>query len=425
MGETSPPIQPSRFGRYEIEKELGRGTMGVVYEARDTILGRPVALKTISLAFTAAAGADRVSFERRFIEEARAAGALSHPNIVIVYDVGTEPETQNLFMALEYLRGRTLEWVLAQGPPMPWTDAVNIVTRLADALRHAHTQGVVHRDIKPANIMILESGEPKLMDFGVAKLDASQLTAGGQILGSPSYMSPEQAAGERVDSRSDVFALGAVLYEMLTGRKAFAGPNLPAILMKLAHEDPPPPSSIVPGLPEALDAIVSRALAKSPNDRYAGGRSLREDLEDVIGGRTARHTLPPPKAPAKKKSKNGEDTAKSGGSSPSLGLPPAKRVSLAILEGPRRGEMIRLERPRVLIGRAGGGAQADVELSDPEVSRAHALVECYGTRIVLRDLDSRNGTFVEADRIAERTIDDHTEFRVGRTRFLLILTDKD
>jgi serine/threonine protein kinase len=438
MGDMPLPGPPQRLGRYEIEKEVGRGMMGVVYEARDTLLGRTVALKTISLAL-AISERDRQAFERRFLDEARAAAALSHPHIVVVYDVGSAPEAKRLYMALEYLRGRTLESMLSSGQPLDWRQAVRLAAQLADALSHAHGQGVIHRDVKPANIMVLESGdlEPeataKIMDFGVAKLEASGLTTGGQILGSPSYMSPEQAAGERIDSRTDIFALGAVLYEMLTGRKAFAGPNVPAILLTLAQHDPAPPSTLVPTLPAALDGIVARALAKSVEARYVGGLSFREDLEEVLAGRPPRHASPPPtpgpttliSKDAAPRKKVGEDTAKTGSAASALALPLGRRVSLAILEGARQGDMFPLGKPRALIGREGGGTQADIELPDPEVSRAHALVECYGARVVLRDLESRNGTYVAEERIREAELENQSEFRVGRTRFMLILADKD
>jgi hypothetical protein len=429
MSDSSPsPSPPLRLGRYEIEKEIGRGMMGVVYQAHDTLLGRTVALKTISLVI-AISQRDREAFERRFIEEARAAGGLSHPSIVVVYDVGSEPEAKRLYMALEYLPGRTLESVLASSGSLEWRTAARIVVQLADALSHAHSQGVIHRDIKPANVMVLDDdpADPrvKLMDFGVAKLEASQLTTGGQVLGSPSYMSPEQAAGERVDSRTDVFALGAVLYELLTGKKAFPGPGLAAILMRLAQHDPEPPSRLVPELPPAFDAVLARALAKPLDRRYAGGLSLREDLEDVLAGRAPRHATRPEATASAARAAAKEDTAKSGANQAGLALPSGKRVSLAILDGARRGEVIALTSPRALIGREGGGMQAHIELPDPEVSRAHAVVECYGTRVVLRDLESSNGTFVDGERVQEAEIENHAEFQVGRERFMLILADKD
>src|SRR5260221_9364956 len=199
-----PMPLPQRIGRYEVLRELGRGMMGVVYQAKDPALNRNVALKTISLAF-AVSESDRETFEARFLQEARAAAALSHPSIVVVYDVGVDVEAGALYMALEFLRGKTLEAILAAGDVLDWREALRTTGRVADALHHAHANGIIHRDIKPANIMVLPTGEPKIMDFGVAKLEAAQLTTGGQVFGSPSYMSPEQADGQALDARGDVF----------------------------------------------------------------------------------------------------------------------------------------------------------------------------------------------------------------------------
>ena len=441
---------PRTIGRYEIRKEIGRGAMGIVYQAHDPTLGRNVALKTISLNL-AVSEEERSSFERRFLQEAKAAAALSNPNIVVVYEVGADPGTGLLYMALEFLRGKTLDAMLSLGQRLDWRETLRTVGRVDEALHHAHSQGVIHRDIKPANIMVLPSGEPKIMDFGIAKLEAGELTSAGRVLGSPSYMSPEQAEGERVDARSDLFSLGSVLYELLTGRRAFGGPSLPAILASLANQDPPPPTRLVPELPKGVDAILARALAKSPADRYPAGRPFAEDIEDVLGGRWPRHCRPPagpkaqqtvlsapgalrPAAPAPTPPggtrigvpEHAEGTMRSGtlGQGPAA-LPPGKSVSLAILEGPRKGEVVTLDRPQVLIGRAGGRAGADVELPDPEVSRAHATLTCQGLRIVLRDLGSTNGSFVGPDRIEEREIEDHAEFRLGRTRFMLIVADRE
>jgi Protein kinase domain len=286
---------PKTLGRYEIRRELGRGMMGVVSEAVDPALGRRVALKTIRLAFEVPPG-ERESFEKRFLAEARAAGALQHPGIVIVHDVGRDEATGTLFIALEYLEGRTLAEEGALGEPMEWTRALRIAAQVAWALHHAHTQGIVHRDIKPANIMVLASGQVKLMDFGIAKLPASQMTVAGEFFGTPSYMSPEQAGGAAVDARSDLFSLGSVLHQLLTGKRAFDGPTLPSILMRVMKDEPPPPSRLVAGLSPAVDAIVRRALAKEPAERYPDGRMVAEDLEDVLVGRPPRHT--PITAPA-------------------------------------------------------------------------------------------------------------------------------
>lgn len=440
MAEMTAGSQPQRIGRYEIQKAVGRGMMGVVYQARDAVLGRVLALKTISLAF-AVSDKDRQTFEQRFLTEARAAATLSHPCIVVVYDVGTDPETSTLFMALEYLRGKTLESILAEKQVLDWRESLHTAARLADALQHAHAHGVIHRDIKPANVMVLASGEPKLMDFGVAKLDAAQLTTGGQVLGSPSYMSPEQALGEKVDARTDVFSLGAVLYELLTNKKAFPGANLPDILMKLTYEDPAPPSRVVAGLPPAVDLVLANALGKTPAARYADAKAFRDDIEDVLDGRAPRNASigapaaspstfiakPGAMAPTEPAPKEGvgERTAVAGVSSKALAFPSGKRVSLAILDGGRKGDVVNLPRPKVLIGRVGGHSQADIEIPDPQASRAHAVVECYGSRVVLRDLKSTNGTFIGAERVTEAELENQGEFRVGNTRFVLIFSDQE
>ena len=274
-------------GRYEIRRELGRGMMGVVYEAHDATLGRLVALKTIQVP-RAGSPDEREAFERRFVTEARVAARLSHPNIVTVHDVGRDPESGVLFMALEYLRGQTLAQVAANGPT-PWRDALQVTASLANALHHAHANEIIHRDIKPANVMVQPSGEPKIMDFGIAKVPASDLTADGQIFGSPSYMSPEQAMGKPVDLRSDIFSLGTVLYQILTGQTAFGGDTLPLIVTALLQEDPKAPSLVVPGIPQTADAIVACALAKEPEDRYPSGHGFAEDIEDVLAGRSPRN----------------------------------------------------------------------------------------------------------------------------------------
>jgi serine/threonine-protein kinase len=293
--------RPATIGRYDIRREIGRGMMGVVYEALDTVLQRTIALKAIQLAFPVAPY-ERESFERRFFTEAQIAARLSHPNIVVVHDVGRDPETGTLFIALEYLKGRALSEIVSPSSPMRWREALRIVRRVAQALHHAHAGGVVHRDVKPANVMLLESGEPKILDFGIAKLAQEQghLTPGRHFFGTPLYMSPEQALGRPVDGRSDLFSLGAVLYFLLVGRPAFAAENIPTILVRVVRQYPPPPSFLVPEVPAAVDDIVARATAKDPAHRYPNGQAMAEDIEDVLAGRPARHCagwkapVPPP-----------------------------------------------------------------------------------------------------------------------------------
>ena len=280
---------PTTVGRYEIRRELGRGTMGVVYEAYDPSLDRAVALKTIHPAF-AVSPPDRAAFERRFFTEARIAAHLSHPGIVTVHDVGRDPETGVLYIALEHLKGQTLAERVRAGP-LPWREALRIARGVAEALHYAHSRKVVHLDVKPANVMVLPSGQPKLMDFGIARIETARLklTASGQIFGTPLYMSPEQALGQKADGRADLFSLGAILYTLLTGRLAFEAKNITAILTRVIREDPVPPTSLVADLPPEVDYLVARALAKSPADRYPDGQTLVDDIEDVLGGRPPRH----------------------------------------------------------------------------------------------------------------------------------------
>ncbi|HET6896796.1 MAG TPA: serine/threonine-protein kinase, partial [Vicinamibacteria bacterium] len=289
------PGAPARIGRYEIREELGRGTMGVVYEAEDPDLGRRVAVKTIQVPL-AASKKEREEYEKRFLAEARIAARLSHSGIVVVHDVGRDAEQGILYIALEHLRGRTLAEVAAEGP-LAWREALRIVGRLADAVRYAHAQGVVHRDIKPANIMLVASGEPKVMDFGIAKLEAGQHTSPGQFFGTPLFMSPEQALGQPVDGRTDLFSLGSVAYFLLSGRPPFEAPNVPGILARVAYQPPKPLRDLVAGLPPEAEYVVTRAMAKNPSDRYPDGKTMAEDIDDILAGRPPRHRdrwKPPP-----------------------------------------------------------------------------------------------------------------------------------
>jgi serine/threonine-protein kinase len=281
------PAMPKALGRYEIQSEIGRGSMGVVYKAEDPVLGRSVALKVIHVAFPVGEDEQR-GLEQRFLLEASLAASLSHPNIVVVHDVGRDPQSGTPFIALEYLEGRTLADVMATGQSMDWRVAAGMVARLAEALHHAHSNGVVHRDIKPSNIMLLPSGQAKILDFGVAKASNAHVTSPGELWGTPFYMSPEQASGQRVDGRSDLFSLGSVLYELVTGRRAFGREGVAQVIHGLLHEDPPRPSRINAALPPAMDAVVARALAKDLDKRYPDGRTFVEDIDDVLQGRPLR-----------------------------------------------------------------------------------------------------------------------------------------
>jgi serine/threonine-protein kinase len=293
---------PSRIGRYEILRELGRGAMGVVYAAQDPALGRTIALKTIHPAI--AGKDDREAFETRFFTEARVAARLQHPGIVVVHDVGRDPDTGILYIALEHLKGRTLAEISDGGRTLEWREAARILARVARALHHAHSHGITHRDMKPANVMVLETGETKIMDFGIAKIEAGlhPPTAAGEFLGTPLYMAPEQVEGGPIGPRTDVFALGAIGYTLLTGRPAFRGETVVRIVMRVVNDDPGPPSRVAPGVPPQIDGIVARALAKDPAGRYPDALSLAEDLEAALEGRTPPHlvgdrTAPPQAGP--------------------------------------------------------------------------------------------------------------------------------
>lgn len=265
------------LGRYEIVAEVGRGAMGSVYKARDPKIDRFVAIKTILLHQSVVQ--ERQEFLRRFFIEAKAAGRLLHPGIVAVFDVGEDPETQDPFIVMEYIEGLTLRELLARkGKKLPPDDALRIAEELAEALDYAHAQGVVHRDIKPANILVTKDGQAKIGDFGIAQLDLTHMTLPGRVLGTPAYMSPEQLEGEQVDGRSDLFSLGAILYTALTGYRPFQGNSATTVCFKVANRDPLQATSLAPELPQEMDAMIARALAKDPAKRYQTGKEFAEDL---------------------------------------------------------------------------------------------------------------------------------------------------
>jgi serine/threonine-protein kinase len=267
----------TQLGRYRILGELGRGAMGVVYRAEAPVLDRPLAIKTI---FISVDDADRKEYEARFTQEARAAGKLAHPGIVTIYDVGREGDL--IYMAMELLEGTDLSTRAAQ-QKISVPEAVRIVEQVADALAFAHDRGVVHRDIKPPNIMLMSRGRVKIMDFGIARMRTSDLkTQTGLMLGTPRYMSPEQVAGRPVDQRSDIFSLGTVLYEMLTGTKLFSGNDATEIMYNVSQLRPVPPSRINRQVPAMLDLVVAKALEKDADERYQDAHEFGADLRACL-----------------------------------------------------------------------------------------------------------------------------------------------
>ncbi|MDB4932752.1 MAG: uncharacterized protein JWM10_5236, partial [Myxococcaceae bacterium] len=271
------------FGTYLIEAPLGHGGMGVVYRALDEKLRRTVALKVLPPGF--AADADR---RRRFEREARAAAAVTHACIATVYEVG-ESEGR-VFIAMELVEGSSLASRIA-GTPLPLALALRITRDVARGLAKAHERSVVHRDLKPDNVMLTDEGEVKILDFGLARLDepaevgadqdvtAAAMTMPGQIMGTPGYMSPEQAAGKATDARTDLFSLGVVLYEMLTGARPFRGDSAMDVIIALCRDEPAPPSTLNPAVTPEVERVIARCMAKRPADRYANARELLADLD--------------------------------------------------------------------------------------------------------------------------------------------------
>jgi serine/threonine-protein kinase len=289
-----------RLGRYEILEELGHGAMGTVYRARDPEIDRIVALKTVRV--IGATPEQEAEYRRRFFREAQSAGKLSHRGIVTIYDVGEDKATQTPYIVMEYIEGHTLESFLTD-PALPSPSlaaSLKLIQQVAEALDYAHTHEIVHRDIKPANILVTPDGQPKITDFGIAKLRKSEFTVPGQILGTLAYLAPEQLKGIPVDGRADLFSLGVVLYWMLTGRKPFEG-DTSTIVYQVACVEPPPVTDLNPEIPPEVNRVVSRSLAKDPALRYQRGMEFAEDLEDMLAGRAPRWTSETPLVAATEK----------------------------------------------------------------------------------------------------------------------------
>jgi len=264
----------TKLGRYEVLNELGKGAMGVVYLAKDPVIGRLVAVKTIRTSQTGDDDSESREFRERFVREAQTAGILSHPNIVTIHDIGEDSESRTSFIAMEYIEGKNLKSLLGEKRKWSWDEVADLIAQIGEALDYAHRKGIIHRDVKPANIILTTDGKVKITDFGIAKVASSNLTTTGQFLGTPNYMSPEQVSGAPVDGRSDIFSLGVVLYEMLTNRKPFQGDNLTAISYKIVHEDFTPPGDLSPEVPQEFNPIVARAMAKDPWNRYQRGKDM-------------------------------------------------------------------------------------------------------------------------------------------------------
>ena len=271
--------EPTHLGKYELQGVLGKGAMGIVYKARDPHIERTVAIKTVRKDLL---DADLVTqFMARFRNEARAAGRLQHPNIIGVYEYGEAADCA--YIAMEYVDGTGLREYLNRKARFEFHQIVAILTQLLAALDFAHAQGVVHRDIKPANLILTSAGALKVADFGIARVDASNLTMTGMVMGTPSYMAPEQCQGLPSDHRADLFSVGVVLYELLTGVKPFDG-SIETIAYRICHVEPRPPSTLSPlALPASIDGLLATALAKRPEDRFQHARAFHFALRLAAG----------------------------------------------------------------------------------------------------------------------------------------------
>src|SRR5271169_6673233 len=285
------PILPgTRLGPYEILSAIGAGGMGEVYKARDTRLDRIVAIKVLPTHL-----ADRSELRERFEREARTIASLSHPHICTLHDIGHQDGID--FLVMEYLEGETLEHRLTKGP-LPPDQTLRYAAQIADALAKAHKLGITHRDLKPANVMLTKSGA-KLMDFGLAKqsgvaplaaaltemtIEQAKLTSEGMIIGTFQYMAPEQLEGKEADARTDIFAFGELIYEMVTGKPAFSGKNRASLIAAILTTDPPPITQVQPMTPVALERVVKKCLAKDPDERWQSASDLASELNWIADG---------------------------------------------------------------------------------------------------------------------------------------------
>ncbi|HVR69504.1 MAG TPA: TonB family protein [Vicinamibacteria bacterium] len=273
---------PRTIGRYQVQESIGFGAMGAVYKAFDPLIKRTLAIKTLRLDIPRTSPQYK-SFIDRFYHEARISGTLSHPNIVTLFDIGEEGGVP--YLAMEFVEGDTLASILEKGARFNPERVISLVSQIASAVDYAHSKGVIHRDIKPSNLILYQADRVKVTDFGIAKLADAEMTQSGTLLGTPAYMSPEQAMGEKLDGRSDIFSLGVCAFEMLSGEQPFAGPNVTAILYKLVHVEPIEPANLeMNGLvPHKWREVFGKVLAKKPDDRYQTATEFVQDLEYCLG----------------------------------------------------------------------------------------------------------------------------------------------
>jgi serine/threonine protein kinase len=365
------------FGDFELLAELGRGGMGIVYKAWQKSLERPVAVKLLL-----AEHSSNPQLLARFLAEARAAASLTHPNIVSVYQVGEC--IAGPYFVMEFIDGPSLESLLQRTVPIPWS--VALLTTVADAVQHAHEKGIIHRDLKPANIMLQGSKRPVVMDFGIAKVlgKGSRMTEPGALVGTPSYMPPEQAGEqpEKIGPHSDVYALGAILYNLLAGKPPFEESSALRTVFRVLSPDPPEPIRLFrPEVPARLEQVCMKCLEKEPSRRYPSAQALADELKRV------RAML----------------ASSASGSFVNSGLPTLVLVN-------ESGKQIRLLSPTTVIGRA---SECDMVIKASDVSKRHCRIVLTPDQAVVEDLGSSNGTFVNGDQIERARLTDGDELDIG------------
>ncbi|MBK7931124.1 MAG: serine/threonine protein kinase [Bryobacterales bacterium] len=314
-----------RIGRYQITGELGRGGMGIVYRAQDPAIGRTVAIKTIRLD-SISDPAELRQLRDRLLREARSAGLLSHPSIVTIYDIGQEGNMA--YIAMEFVQGVTLEQLVRDKGPLPGDELIRVLQATAEALDHAHGQGIIHRDVKPANIMISDAGAVKITDFGVAKIASQNMTQADMILGTPSFMSPEQIEGRPIDGRSDQFALGVIAYELLTGERPFVGDTLPGLLYQIVKQEPVSPHLLNSTLRDSVSRVIAQALDKHPDQRFLKCTAFVRALEAALNESRGWRAIPKGAAASQ------DTVAAPAVSQASVTLPPPRRSSRDLEDDP-------------------------------------------------------------------------------------------
>src|SRR6266446_2473641 len=276
------------IGRYRVEGLVGTGAMGEVYRAYDPVIDRPVAIKVLRPELIASSGSEQ--WLQRFRREARAAGRRFHPNIVAIWDFGDDNGTP--FLAMEFVDGRSLDELIKSSGRLEPRHSVGIITQVLSALGFAHENGIVHRDVKPSNIMVLQNGDVKVADFGIARIDASEFTIVGDLLGTPAYMAPEQLSGAPVDHRTDLFAAGVILFEMLTGVKPFRGKSITEIISFMETRGPEDIRGLNPAVPDSLKQVITKALAFNPAGRYADAAGFSKAISDAFPASSRDQQLP-------------------------------------------------------------------------------------------------------------------------------------